>query len=151
MTDPAPTTAATPYAMPTYADSLIATVLFGVGATLVKHGTLTQPQLATLVGAAMSAIGVLWAVINANPNKRSPIAMLMEIVGGAPPAQQQAWSGGLTAAEAALLARITPMIHAQVKAHLGLLAGPVDHLADTALKQAADRAVGALEPPHLQL
>lgn len=139
-------------AMPTYADTLIATLIAGAGAGLVKTHTLNQAQLTDVVGALMTLIGVTWQVINANPSKQSPIAMLMAILGKVSPAQQQAWNGAVKAAEAAIEARLIPIIHAQVKAHAGILAGPVDGLADKALSQAADTLAGAVEvPAHLKI
>ena len=144
MTYPSTQPAGPAYGMPTYLDSILSTLLVGAGAALVQHHTLTQPQLQDGVAAIISLLGIAWAVINANPNKRSPIATIVALVRASPLAQQAAYNAGVKAAEAAIVAKLTPIIHEQVKAHMGLFAGPVDGLADTALRQAADKGVAAI-------
>ena len=140
-----------PRGMPTYLDSLLSTVLVGAGAALVKQGALTQPELSDAVAAIVTLAGVAWAVINANPDRRSPIAILLSLVKAAPADGQAAWNHGLSEAEADLLARLTPVIHAEIKARAGLLAGPLDTIADAAARQAADAAASALRVPHLSV
>jgi hypothetical protein len=137
--------------MPTYADTILSTILMGAGAVLVDKHILSSAQLAQAVAALMVLIAIAWSAVNADPNRQSPIAFLLGLVRQAPPADQDAYDAALEAAQAAILAKVTPMIHAELKARLGLFSGPADAIADTAAKAVAGEAVAAVETPHLAI
>lgn len=135
------------YALPEWADSVLGTLLMGAGEGMVITGTLSQDALSAAVDALRVLAAVGWKVISANPNKTPPITMLLALVKSTPPEQQALWAAGLTEAEAAIIAKALPMIHAAVKQRLGFLAGSVDGMVDHGLQSGADAAVKALEPP----
>lgn len=140
MTD-TPSVPAPVNAMPTYADQMLAALLTG---GLLSLKVFTPVQVDTLTTAIVSIAGVIYALVAASPNHQSPIVLIMGILGRAPKAQQAQWDAALAQAEAAALAKLQPMVDAQIKARLGLLAGPVDGLANTALKDGADAAAAHL-------
>ncbi len=141
MSDPTPAPAR-PAAMPSYADTLISTVLMGVGAPFVARGVMTGAQEQALIGGVLAAISVAWQILNANPNRQSPIVLIQTLVargGGA-----GAFNGALGAADAALTAKIEAAVDARIHKKAGILAGPLDTAANAAIRDAGAQAVDHL-------
>ncbi len=130
---------ARPAAMPTYADTLLSTVLMGVGAPLVARGVMTGAQEQAVGGGILAAICVAWQILNANPHRQSPIVLLKSLVsrGGGTSAYNEA----LPQAEAALVAKIEAMVDAAIHRKAGILAGPVDTAANAVIRDAGAQAV----------
>ncbi|MDE2355415.1 MAG: hypothetical protein KGL69_01535 [Alphaproteobacteria bacterium] len=131
-----------PAAMPTYADTLISTVLMGIGAPLVARGVMTGAQEQAVVGGVLAAICIAWQILNANPHRQSPIALIQSLVsrGGG----SGAYNAALPQAEAALVARIEAMVDAAIHKKAGLLAGPLDTAANAAIRDAGGQLVDHL-------
>jgi hypothetical protein len=139
------TTAPAPVnAMPTYADQLIGVLLGAAGQSLIASHVLTDRQLSDAVGDIVSLIGVAYAAFSANPHKQAPIAWLMSLLGKAPKSDQQQWNAAIQQAKQELAPAIVALVNTEIKRHAGILAGPIDAIADTAVKQAADTAAQAV-------
>jgi hypothetical protein len=81
--------------MPTYFDTLISTLLMGVAAPLVRHGTVTGAQEQQIIGGILALISILWQLVNASPNHQSPVAIILGLV--AKSGQGAAWNAGVGA------------------------------------------------------
>ena len=145
------TPAPTSQALPRWANDIATSLMMGAGAIYVQRGLVTSSQESAIVGGVLAVASVAYGYLASHSSHQNPVALIRSLVAKAPAADQAAFDTGLTDAEAAIIARLTPIIHAQVRAHFGLLAGPVDGMADTVLRTAADAAVTAVSVPHLKI
>lgn len=136
---------------PRFVNDIASSILLGAGAVYVRQGLVTASQEQAIVGGLLAALSVGWSYLAAHPSTQTPLDLLLGLARQAPAASRAAYDTGLNEAEAALLARITPLLHAQIAAHAGLLAGPADALADRAVRRMADTAVAAAQVPHLSV
>jgi hypothetical protein len=134
--------------MPTYADQLMAVALVAAGQDLVTRHLLSSDQLNTAAGAVVSLVGVAWAVFAANPSRPSPIVSLLALLKRAPGPEQARWNAAIEAAAAALVPRIEAAIDARIRAKAGLLAGPIDAIANHEITHLADAAETAVTLPQ---
>jgi len=135
-------------AMPTYADQLMAVALVAAGQDLVTRHVLSSEQLNTAVGAVVSLVGVAWAVFAAHPGRPSPIVALLAMLRRAPKAEQARWNAAIEAAAAALVPRIEAAIDARIRAKAGVLAGPIDAIANHEIAAVAGAAETAVTLPQ---
>lgn len=135
-------------ALPTYADQLLAVALAAAGQGLVTRHVLSDAQLNLAVGDVMSLIGLAWAVFAASPSRQSPIVWLMGLLKAAPRPRQAQWNAAVEAAAAALIPRLEAAIDARIHAHAGILAGPIDGLANHEISGLGQQAAKALTLPQ---
>ncbi|HZC15738.1 MAG TPA: hypothetical protein VE309_03150 [Caulobacteraceae bacterium] len=139
MTEPA-----TSSAMPTYADTILSTLLMGAAAPLVSHGTMTGAQEQQIIGGILAALSVAWQVMNANPHNQSPIALILGLV--ARSGRGAAWNAGVGLAEGALADKAAAYARAEVRA----VAGPViGGIAAPLAAKAAEEAIEAASKTFL--
>lgn len=147
MTPPVPTPS-----LPRWINDIATSLMMGAGAIYVQQGVVSSSQETAIIGGVLALASVAYGYLASHSSHQNPIAVIRSIIGRAPPPQQAAYDAAVAQGEAWLIATLTPIIHAQVKAHVGaLLAGPIDGVADKALKQAADKAVAAIEIPHMSV
>jgi hypothetical protein len=140
-----PAPAAAGGALPAYVGDIARSVLMGAGAVLAQRGYVTNAELPAIVGGLVAAISAAWSWMAAHPSSGSPLSGLLAAVRHAPAPDQAAYDAGLTAAEAAALAQATPALNRIIAAHVGLLAGPVQAIADREARAVADEAVDHLK------
>jgi hypothetical protein len=135
-------------ALPTYADQLLAVALAAAGQGLVTQHILSDAQLNLAVGDILSLIGLAYAVFAANPAKKSPIVWLLGLIEAAPKARQAQWNAAVAAAAEALIPRLEAAIDARIHAKAGILAGPIDSIANHEIGGLAASAEKAITLPQ---
>ena len=133
----------------TPADMLLTVFLVALGQHL--HLPLTYAQLTLGAGDIVSLVGLVYGVLAANPNHQSPLTMLLKVLIGMTPGQKETWNASVQALTASLLPDVEKMVDAQIRARAGILAGPVDAVANTAIAQGAAAAAAAVSAPGPQL
>lgn len=130
---------------PSWLESMVAVLAAGAVQPLVQHNLIAPADVKTLVSAFGVVLGALWAYAVAHPSTVSPFAMVAKLIGKA--GGQKAWNGDVEALGTALIPVIEQLVDAKIKAKAGLFAGPLDAVANTAIKDGASQAEAAVEVP----
>ncbi len=119
-------------------------VLMAAGAPLLVRGVVTNTDWQAIVGGLTALASAVWSYVAAHPNHANPLAALKALV------KTGGQAGPWDRAEQALGAAALPLVETEAdkaihaKAH-GLLAGPIDTVANAALKDGAAELTRSLQ------
>jgi len=136
---PVPAHPATP------ADMLLTVGLVALGQHL--HLPLNYAQLTLGAGDIVSLLGIAYGMLAANPNRQSPLTLLLQVLMGMSPTQKAQWNTSLQALKGQLVPEIEKMIDAQIKQRAGIGAALIDPIANAAISQGATAAADAVRAP----
>ena len=110
-------------------------VLMGVGTPLLARGLVTTDNWQAIVGGLLALASAIWSYLAAHPSKTPLIQTALSLVrdGG----QSKAWNNDLTTMEAAMLPMVEKIVDEKIHAKAGVLAVPLDGVANAAIREAA--------------
>jgi hypothetical protein len=119
-------------------------MLMALGTPLLARGLVTGDQLGAIVGGLLALASAVWSYVAAHPGG-DPLASLKAMIarGG----QGAAYDKALAALVRSMTPQLKAALDAQIKARAGILAGPVDGIANALIDQGAARAQAAAQAP----
>jgi hypothetical protein len=122
---------------------LARSLLMAAGSPLLVKGIVTGDQWTAIAGGAVALISAAWSYVAAHPGKTPPLQAVQALVktGG----QAPQWDAALERLEPLLVKMAEKGAAAAIHAKAGILAGPLDAVADKAIQSAADQAAGHLK------
>jgi hypothetical protein len=121
---------------------MLRSVLMGVGTPLLARGLVTGTDWQSIVGGGVALTSAVWSYAATHPSKVNPLQMILGLVragGGA-----KAWDADLVTLKPLLVAIVRQEIDAQIKAKAGIMAVPLDGVANAAIAASASKAEAAV-------
>jgi hypothetical protein len=114
-----------------------------LGSSGVVAAVFTPQQWLAVVGGLLAVGSAVWSYIAAHPSKVNPLQAVERLVraGG----QSAQWDAAIARLEPLLVAMAERGARAAIHARAGILAGPLDAVADKAIQTGADTAAGHLK------
>jgi len=120
-------------------------VLMAVGSPLLVKGVVTGDQWQAIAGGLVAVISAVWSWVANHPSHADALKQALGLLRRSSASNRATYDAALTAAEAAALARATPVLNRLIGQHAGILAHPVEAIADREVHALADQAVDHLK------